>query len=71
MINLDSPYKSVVRVGYTTQVLAFPCLRSGRNFMPRCCTVLVWWEEYTLFKEGMYVAMDEYRYSIKKQVDGL
>ena len=28
-------------------------------------------EEYSLFKEGMYVAMDEYWYSIKKQIDGL
>ena len=26
---------------------------------------------YSLFKEGMYVAMDEYWYSIKKQIDGL
>ena len=26
---------------------------------------------YSLFKEGMYVGMDEYWYSIKKQIDGL
>ena len=28
-------------------------------------------EGYSPFKEGMYVAMDEYWYSIKKQIDGL
>ena len=42
--------------------------------MPRYCTVLVWWRDihiYSLFKEGKFVAMDEYRYSIKKQMDGL
>ena len=26
---------------------------------------------YSLFKEGMFVAMDEYRHSIMKQMDGL
>ena len=26
---------------------------------------------YSLFKEGMYVTMDEYWYSLKKQIDGL
>ena len=42
--------------------------------MPRYCTVLVWWRDihiYSLFKEGKFVAMDVYRYSIKKQMDGL
>ena len=42
--------------------------------MPRYCTVLVWWRDihiYSLFKEGMFVAMDEYRYSINKETDGL
>ena len=59
----------MARTGYTTQALASPRLCSDRGEIPFIDVGMV--AGYSLFKEGMYVGMDEYWYSIKKQIDGL
>ena len=59
----------MARTGYTTQALASPRLCSDRGEIPFIDVGMV--AGYSLFKEGMYVAMDEYWYSRKKQIDGL
>ena len=71
MINLGSRHKSVVMEGYSTQVFGLPSPLIGEEFHALMLYSAGMVEGFSLFKEGMYVAMVEFRYSIKKQVDDL
>ena len=68
MINLGSRLQLVARVGYSTQVFGLPSLLIGEEFHALMLYSAGMVEGFSLFKGGMYVAMVEFRYSIKKQV---
>ena len=66
-INLGSRLKSVVRVGYSMQVFGLPSPLIGEEFHALMLYSAGMVEGFSLFKEGegMYVAMVEFRCSIK------